>query len=126
MACIKIENPTIFEGKVVYEDDGSPAVGAEVEIRAMRRKSLFSFGSGSTPNYGEIKKAFVRSNGSFSVKFPYEKKLIGFEVNISALITSVYPRPVMEFIIPDCSPYDCDNFPPYKKHENLVIKIPRP
>jgi hypothetical protein len=123
-ACRKVQNedPTIFEGKVVYEDDGSPATGAVLLIVA-ELKSPFLTGG----NSGEHKEALIGENGTFKLNFSYNDQ-------ISYFISTLYFKDsnglaTKSFNIGngmDCSPHNCSDFKASKTYNNLVIKIPRP
>jgi hypothetical protein len=122
-ACKKAQNedPTIFEGKVVYADDESPAAGLNLAI-SYNLKSPPLTGT----NSGDSRKIQIGENGQFRFEFPYNEEYIDFlfsawlsnNGNITASFTQGDGL--------DCSPYDCGNFKPHQNYSNLLIKIKRP
>ena len=122
----KSQDPTIFEGKVVYEDDGSPFVDGEVSFAGMwyyvyARTYVF-------------KDSLLNNTGSFKIEFEYEEEIDYFDLHIKLFKDTVINNVEMKVgngIIStnigglNCSPYDCDDFEPGKTYSDLVIKVPR-
>ena len=116
----KNEDPTIFEGKVVYEDDGSPATGWKVAFVSTLKSPFLT---GAKP--GETKRFIVGESGTFNVEFPFNDEYERF--GITTGITVNGERKIINSGNGlGCSPYDCEDFKPHQNYSNLIIKVPRP
>ena len=114
------ENPTVFEGKVIYNDDDNPAAGANLTIASESKSPPLT---GSNP--GDSKVTTLGEDGSFRIEFPYNESLsfFGFFVSFNNQQgTKIFNKGNGL----DCSPYDCEDFKPHQTYSNLVIKVPRP
>jgi hypothetical protein len=118
----KNEDPTIFEGKVVYADDGSPAAGAEVWFN-VRLRAPFLTGYRS----GDHKIDHTDERGEFRIEFPYNKEYIKMRGIVlfrgsDGIATSLFRN--SEGL--NCAPNNCEGFRPHQKYSNMLIKIKRP
>jgi hypothetical protein len=118
----KNEDPTIFEGKVVYADDGSPVSGAELRFSPSLKSPLLT-----GAKTGELKKTTTNEKGEFRVEFPYSDEYIYFISSLAfrgsdGVVTSSFNTDNGM----DCAPYDCEDFKPHQNYSSLIIKIPRP
>lgn len=116
----KSEDPTIFEGKVVYADDNNPVAGVKVSIIPILKTTPLTAGKS-----GDNKYHLTGENGSFKIEFPYDENVKYF-----GMVTGTTINGEIKIINSgnglDCSPYDCLNFKPHQNYNNLIIKIPRP
>jgi hypothetical protein len=117
----KNEDPTIFEGKVVYADDNSPVAGVQINIiPSLKTTPLTGAKSGDT------KKALTKEEGGFEIKYSYNKEFKYFAMIVITSAGSDDYKTINPGNGLDCAPYDCFNFKPHQNYNNLVIKIPRP
>jgi len=112
----KTQGPTIFEGKVVYEDDGSPFVDGTVFI--VPYISSLTPGCCSKGGQGII----INDSGFFDIVFDYDEEIDYFNLRIKPNDGGVISTIVGGL---NCSPYDCDDFEPGKAYNDLVIKVLR-
>ena len=119
---IKVEIPTpstIFEGPVVYADDGSP-----VDERFLHIVSFLHSPIGSGSKSGPSQFIILDETGEFKVEFAYNKEIVDFSLGIDVpVLDSLSPLKAVEA---DCSPHKCIDFKPGLNYSNLIIKAPRP
>jgi len=111
----KDDDPTIFEGKVVYADGEAPYSEGKVHI------ALY----GHWPLADVLKRKDIEldDTGKFSAQLEHNDDgrycIIGITPNDRVV------NPYTEATGLDCSPFNCDEFEPGKSYKNLVLKVPR-
>jgi len=106
----KDDDPTIFEGKVVYADDETPFSGGWIHISMKGRFPTTDI---------DRKRLELDDTGTFSAKFEYNGEANLFDI----VVISKDLKSYFEASGLDCSPNRCNNFTPGKSYKNLVLKV---
>jgi hypothetical protein len=117
----KNEDPTIFEGKVVYADDGTPAAGMTLAIKYNLKSPPLT---GVVP--GDSKEILIGEDGQFKAEFGYNSDIRDFAILAWLPKSGSIPPIFTQGDGLECLSQGCSNLKPHQNYSNLLIKVTRP
>lgn len=114
ISCSEEEDPTTFQGEVVYANDNSPFLRGNIQFTAK--------GTGAGGKVTDFRQLPLNNNGAFEINFAANEDIIGFDIEVSD--TVFFERIGSEQGL-DCGSIPCEAVAPGRNYRDLVIRVPR-
>ncbi len=115
VSCKEEEDPTSFQGEVVYADDNAPFLRGNIQFTAK--------GTGAGGKVTDFRQFPLDvENGAFEITFEANEDIIGFDIEVSDTVFFERIGPEQGL---DCGAIPCEGISPGRNYRDLIIRVPR-